>query len=58
MKKILFLLSVVLTVGCTSSHEKNPQLLLISFDGFRADYLLKTDTPNFDKLVKNGVTVS
>jgi predicted AlkP superfamily pyrophosphatase or phosphodiesterase len=30
-------------------------VLLISFDGFRADYLSKTDTPNFDKLVKNGV---
>lgn len=56
MKKFLFLLSVVLIVGCTSSYVKDPQLLLISFDGFRADYLSKTDTPNFDKLVKNGVT--
>lgn len=55
MKKILFLLSVALLVSCTTKEVEKPQLLLISFDGFRADYLSKTDTPNFDKLVNNGV---
>ena len=30
-------------------------MLLISFDGFRADYLNWYDTPNFDRLGKNGV---
>ena len=30
-------------------------VLLVSMDGFRADYLEITDTPNFDKMAKNGV---
>ncbi|MEQ9091049.1 MAG: ectonucleotide pyrophosphatase/phosphodiesterase [Balneola sp.] len=55
MKNLLITLSVLILVGC--SHEKKqPQLLLISFDGFRADYLSKTETPNFDRLIKNGAT--
>ncbi|CAG5117815.1 unnamed protein product [Candidula unifasciata] len=36
--------------------EKDLPLLLISFDGFRWDYLSRTDTPNFDRIIKNGVT--
>ncbi len=35
--------------------QKSNPLLLISFDGFRYDYLSKTDTPHFDQLIKNGV---
>nr|XP_039259773.1 ectonucleotide pyrophosphatase/phosphodiesterase family member 5-like [Styela clava] len=35
--------------------EHTPKLLLISFDGFRWDYLSKTDTPNFDRITNNGV---
>lgn len=30
-------------------------IILISFDGFRWDYMDKTDTPNLDRLVANGV---
>lgn len=42
------------------SHEQpdrklDPTVILISMDGFRWDYLDRADTPNFDKLVKNGV---
>lgn len=33
----------------------NTTTILISFDGFRWDYLTKTDTPNFDYLVRTGV---
>lgn len=55
MKNLLITLSVLILVGC-SPEKKQPQLLLISFDGFRADYLSKTETPNFDRLIKNGVT--
>ncbi|MAC06300.1 MAG: alkaline phosphatase family protein [Balneola sp.] len=55
MKKLLIVLSVLVLIGCSPKNEEQ-QLLLISFDGFRADYLSKTATPNFDKLVKNGVT--
>tara|TARA_R110001599_G_scaffold150929_4_gene335480 strand:- start:110456 stop:111655 length:1200 start_codon:yes stop_codon:yes gene_type:complete len=55
MKNLLLTLSVLILIGC-SPEKKQPQLLLISFDGFRADYLSKTETPNFDRLIKNGVT--
>ena len=30
-------------------------VLLVSMDGFRADYLDLTDTPHFDELANNGV---
>lgn len=33
---------------------KNPVVLLISSDGFRFGYQFKTDTPNIDRLIKNG----
>ncbi len=55
MKNFLLALSVLILFGC-SPEKKQPQLLLISFDGFRADYLSKTETPNFDRLIKNGAT--
>lgn len=55
MKNLLLTLSVLILIGC-SPEKKEPQLLLISFDGFRADYLSKTETPNFDSLIKNGAT--
>ena len=32
-----------------------PKVIVVLFDGFRYDYLEKTDTPNFDRLVENGV---
>lgn len=56
MKKILVLAVTLLLIGCSANSSKEASVLLISFDGFRADYLSKTDTPNFDKLVKQGVT--
>ncbi len=42
------------------SHDDHPLILLISFDGFRHDYLKMVrekggKTPNFDKLRDNGV---
>jgi len=54
-----FLLIVLVGFGCTpeQSNSGNPnQVLLISFDGFRYDYLDFVDTPNFDSLVAEGVT--
>lgn len=43
--------------GCSENSEQpNPQqTLLISFDGFRYDYLNKVDTPHFDSLAASGV---
>ena len=56
MKKLFLLLAVFLSINCASDIDRGQQVLLISFDGFRPDYLSKTETPNFDKLIQNGVT--
>lgn len=55
MKKLPLLLALITIIGCTGQKTEDHKVLLISFDGFRADYLTKTETPNFDKLVSNGV---
>ena len=59
IKNLLFLLA---SLAVSSSKTKNisltqPTVLLVSFDGFRWDYLERTDvpTPNFDSIVQNGV---
>lgn len=54
----LFVLSMS---GCGDTLEQQHQresdkLLLISFDGFRYDYLNKADTPHFDSLAAGGVS--
>lgn len=57
--KLFFLLISGLLIftacGPSSPQQESNKLLLVSFDGFRYDYLTKTDTPNFDKLVEDGV---
>ena len=59
---MLFLLTISLFFfSCNSLSKKavnsDPEnyLILISFDGFRWDYMNKTDTPNLDRLVTAGV---
>lgn len=37
--------------------KDRPKLLLLSFDGFRWDYVDRVPTPNFRELIDNGVTV-
>ncbi len=37
------------------NNENKPYVLLISFDGFRWDYLDRGITPNLDKLINKGV---
>ncbi|XP_022107629.1 bis(5'-adenosyl)-triphosphatase enpp4-like isoform X2 [Acanthaster planci] len=39
----------------TPSTFGTPLVLLVSFDGFRWDYLDRTDTPHFDSFVREGV---
>ncbi|MEX2478978.1 MAG: ectonucleotide pyrophosphatase/phosphodiesterase [Gracilimonas sp.] len=57
MKKLLFgIVILMVAIGCKTQQQNPEKLLLISFDGFRYDYLTKTDTPNFDKLAETGVT--
>lgn len=54
---VIFTLLVFVRV--CASKQKVPRLLLISFDGFRWDYLdkpeTKTSTPNFHRLMEEGV---
>lgn len=37
--------------------SKHPVLLIVSYDGFRYDYLEKMDTPNLKEFQRQGVTV-
>ncbi len=61
IKKLLNLIALcvfgVSLIGC-STQPQQPEadkLLLVSFDGFRHDYLSKAETPNFDALIQQGV---
>lgn len=40
-----------------SGESARPKLLLVSFDGFRWDYIDRVPTPNFNALMKEGVQV-
>ena len=48
---LLFSLLFVFTLEA----KEKPYVLLISFDGFRADYLDWYDTPHFDRFAEHGV---
>ena len=37
-----------------AEHRQKPSLLLVSFDGFRADYLDRFDLPNFRRVMARG----
>lgn len=54
---LLFLVAIPCLVASCQKRQvpAGEKVLLVSFDGFRFDYLTKTDTPNFDMLVKTGV---
>lgn len=54
MKRLfIFLLTISFILG----EKPENYVLLISFDGFREDYLAWYDTPNFDILAENGSKV-
>ncbi|AWO96202.1 putative ectonucleotide pyrophosphatase/phosphodiesterase family member 7-like [Scophthalmus maximus] len=50
-KRLELLLLVAAVCGAAAGHK----LLLVSFDGFRWDYDQDVDTPNLDRLVRDGV---
>lgn len=58
-RTFLLLLSIVLVIISSCSQHKQQahpnKTLLVSFDGFRYNYLNKVDTPNFDSLAATGV---
>ena len=51
----LFFFLFLFNISYGKNH-KSAYVLLISFDGFRADYIDKYYTPNFDRFINNGVT--
>lgn len=63
IKKSIYFCFIILIISCAKKIENDvsvindldPTVILISIDGFRWDYLSKTDTPNLDILVENGV---
>ncbi|XP_075411121.1 bis(5'-adenosyl)-triphosphatase ENPP4 [Tenrec ecaudatus] len=59
MKLLLILAFPGLLAGFSSnsSDSSPPKLLLVSFDGFRADYLQDYDFPHLQNFIKEGVLV-
>jgi len=55
MKRHVFLPLIVISCLFAFGCQQGEKLLLLSFDGFRYDYLSKAETPNFDHLVEGGV---
>jgi len=56
MKRILFFLPLLL-VGVLASGQKNnslPYVILVSFDGFRHDYVSNFNPPNFKAFIAKG----
>lgn len=37
------------------THQGKPYVILVSFDGIRAEYLKRLDLPNFERVARNGV---
>lgn len=50
-------LEVVFSPAAAQKLSKHPVVLVVSFDGFRYDYMEKTETPNLKELQRQGVTV-
>lgn len=60
MKKYFEIILFVVVLGFvgvakTQQEEPTPYVIMISFDGFRHDYVEKYDAPNFKAFIKDGV---
>ena len=62
LRSLLLSSTIIFVFSCNptansndSGTEPDNYLILLSFDGFRWDYMDKADTPNLDRLVANGV---
>ena len=55
--KKLFNLFILLTLSMAAfsqKNEKTPYVVMVSFDGFRHDYVEKYNTPNIKEFIKQG----
>jgi len=56
LTSLFFFISCKQNIDVQSRYlESRTPIILISIDGFRWDYFEKTDTPNFDRIIENGV---
>lgn len=58
IQKIIFALWLLIALtSCRNTEKKveNHQVVILSMDGFRWDYADRTNTPNLDKIARNGV---
>lgn len=60
MKRYFELVLLIFVVGCISVSEVKQSddpsyVILVSFDGFRHDYVEKFNAPNFKQMIGNGV---
>ena len=55
MKKTGLLLAfIVLCTSCNAQRKPLPYVVLVSFDGFRSDYVERFDLPNFRNFIRGG----
>lgn len=52
--RIRFSLLFFLLVSVAQAQQKTPYVILVSFDGFRHDYVEKYNLPNFKKFISQG----
>jgi predicted AlkP superfamily pyrophosphatase or phosphodiesterase len=55
MKRLFKVLFFVIFLSINSYADRNSYVILVSFDGFRWDYLNRGLTPNLDKIANEGV---
>ena len=56
MKKLIAALLILLACILKLNAQTTPYVILISFDGFRWDYVHRSITPNLDKMKERGVS--
>ncbi len=55
MKKIIFVfVFLVAAISSIAQHEPAPYVILVSFDGFRYDYVKNFNPPHFKEFISNG----
>ncbi len=56
MKKLLIFFFLFFVISNDFFAQSKPYVILVSFDGFRWDYVNRNITPNLDSVKKNGVS--
>lgn len=56
MKCFLITFCLLIALSWSCSAQDSQHVILVSFDGFRHDYVTKYNPPNFREFIKNGVS--